>query len=764
MGVLTRLADLLPGRKAQEEPAQSLVAVAPPPAIEPVKDEPVVATPVQAHPVKPFILGISDAPKRSGVQGFRRVRNKGQEYGGSPPPNLHFNKTEYDLTEVASALDTESLFRRAVDKYVEHIWKDSFGIVGQDDKAVRYIRKRLSEIAQVTGVPTWQLFENIAQQLVPYYNCFVVKVRSDRSSTGRIRRTFDGRRLQPVAGYFVLDATSIEIARDEHGTVKMYKQFIPGNTEPAAKFRPDDMIHIFLSRKVGLAAGTPMVTPVLDDIRALRRMEENVELLVFQHAIPLFQLKVGTEEIPADASEIANARFNIQEMPSHGMLVTPERYEINAVGAEGQAIRAEPYIEYFKARVVAGLGMSGVAFGEGDTSNRNTADTMDEGIKDTARKFQQVIKQFVDEFIIKELLAEGGFVDAPEDGNKLVELYISEIELDKQLKLANHYQLLFESDLVGRDFARRQMGLDDMEEEERKDTHWELIGKPKAIIAAVDETSPFSKSDVNKGTENRVRPANQQGKKPAATKAINSGLVWTNVTPTIQGDYISTSDVQMLPEDAQITAKSKSLLEIIGVDDLKTILNQRYDDVRMDVVNKVVSSKSLKSSDLTITLGAIHTSFTVQLNGFLKQAYGRGLADMQSDMLDIAERKVDVSGPFASGLLEDRAKRDITRFIGDLEKRLKNKLDDPLQVGAIFDSMRYRNDFIARTAMMYGYNLGYTFAARLAGYTKLDVVSQSNDSRHAQCAAHGVTVDIETLNQEVLPPYHPNCLCRVKVK
>jgi hypothetical protein len=52
--------------------------------------------------------------------------------------------------------------------------------------------------------------------------------------------------------------------------------------------------------------------------------------------------------------------------------VPAERHEIKAIGAEGRALRAEGYLSYFKQRIFAGLGVSAIDMGEGDTSNRST--------------------------------------------------------------------------------------------------------------------------------------------------------------------------------------------------------------------------------------------------------------------------------------------------------------------------------------------------------------------------------------------------------
>jgi hypothetical protein len=47
---------------------------------------------------------------------------------------------------------------------------------------------------------------------------------------------------------------------------------------------------------------------VKDDIFALRRLEENVELLFINQLFPLFHIKVGTEQAPATFDEAVSAR------------------------------------------------------------------------------------------------------------------------------------------------------------------------------------------------------------------------------------------------------------------------------------------------------------------------------------------------------------------------------------------------------------------------------------------------------------------------
>lgn len=695
------------------------------------------------------IVDASKLPKSA-----RKVLKIGLEYGGASGRELRFQDPEYDLSEVAAAYDTESYFRRACDKYVEQIWKQGFKIVGKEDKAVRYIRRRLKEIARVTGISTKQLLEDIANQIVPYSNCFIVKKRDPRSSTGNVRITFDGYKLNPVAGYFVLDATSMKIARNIHGTVKKYQQFIQGNPKPKKEFSPIDMIHMHSYRKVGLAAGTPMVTPVLDDIRALRRMEEGIEQLIFQHVIPLLHYKIGTEDQPAIDDEIQALKTTVQDMPSNGVIVTPERHEIQAIGAEGRSIRAEGYLNYFKQRVWAGLGMSGVSFGEGDTANRSTALTMDANLQDTSRKFQQIIKQFFDEEIVDELLLEGGFDLDDEAEDRLVELFIPEIDLDTKTKIEAHNLLQYEGNAISHKELREAMGRDPMSDEEWKLTNWELVEKPKALIMAVDETSPFTKSEIkttpSKATSNAAQPQNQYGKKVGTKPPINANA---EICDTAKS-YV---DYQLeIQDETTISIESQTLLERLNYSICAQTIKNRYNMLRDATAEIGINSNNDK--ELAISKSAALLGFTDDTMTFILSAIQYGINDfaIDSELQPYIKNEASIINS-----LRTQINNSYSKLITDLYNRLKIEPDSTYVI-ATFDTLEFRIDFNVRTSLMRAYNLGYALAARDSEIEELDVISET-DTDHT-CSSHGKVVNLKNFDMERLPPFHVNCVCRLKTR
>lgn len=296
-----------------------------------------------------------------------------------------FNQSEYDLALINRIEDTDSYVHQAFVKKVGLMFKEGYDLVGADPKTIQYIKLRLAQIARASGIPTDELLRSIGRSLIKKSNAFLVKARKESASGGRTRTVPGGtKELEPVAGYFVAPAETMQYEADKNGRVTRWKQELPDGT--FTYFKPEDVVHLYFNKKDGFVYGTPTIVPVIDDIRSLRKIEENVELLVYQHLFPLFHYKIGSDEFPATVDELGNdeievAKREIQTMPSEGGLVTSHRHEIELIGAENRSLRAEGYLEHFKKRVFSGLGISAVDMGEGECYSADTETLTENGWK-----------------------------------------------------------------------------------------------------------------------------------------------------------------------------------------------------------------------------------------------------------------------------------------------------------------------------------------------------------------------------------------------
>jgi len=291
-------------------------------------------------------------------------------YGGE------FLPPEYDLAEVGVVEDVESIVRQANRKKIALMYKEGYDFVGKNLTNIQYIKERLHQISIASDIPTAELLRGIGTSLIRLSNAFLLKVRNTKSSGGSIRTTPEGKKLNPVAGYFHLPAETMRMKVNQRtGEIIKWRQEMPDGRY--IDYNPDDIVHFYIHRKDGFIFGTPDLVPVIDDIRALRKIEENVELLIYQHIFPLFHYTVGTETAPAGytedgTKEIDAVKDEIQYMPSEGGIVTPERHKIELIGSEGRALRAESYLQHFKMRVIAGLGISEMDLGVGNCYDEKT--------------------------------------------------------------------------------------------------------------------------------------------------------------------------------------------------------------------------------------------------------------------------------------------------------------------------------------------------------------------------------------------------------
>lgn len=446
-----------------------------------------------------------------------------------------FETPEFDLTEVQTGYNADSYVRQGVDKYVDQIFKEGYEIYGKNQATIDYVKQRLAYIAEATSTPTTQLFTDIAEDVVKYSNCFLVKVRvSDTNALPQGVSVTGIAGAQPIGGYFCVNATTMKLKRDKVGTISGYQQEV---SSTKVKFKPEDVIHFYYKREKGNAFGTPFLWPVLDDVRALRQAEENVLRMMFRNIHPFNHVKVGTNDVPGTKTEIEDVQEAINSMDVQGGIVTTNRVEIKAIASD-QVIDASPYLAYLEARVFTGLGVPAILFGRGGTANRSTGDNMTSEMSDRIKAIQRTIECTVNDFMIKELLLEGGFdpILNPDDA---VMFKFKENDMDSMIKMQTHSIFKFEHNAITEDEMRLELNLDPITD--RSGLNRELTaaltisttqatakftGAAGGTASGSSSTSKTSAKSTTTGgtksTNNKQTPTNQHGTKTSPKKTTNS--------------------------------------------------------------------------------------------------------------------------------------------------------------------------------------------------------------------------------------------------
>ena len=420
-----------------------------------------------------------------------------------------FEDPDFDLEDIQNGYNTDSYIRQGVDKYVDQIFKEGYSFYGTDTNAVEYLKLRLSYIAEASNTPTNQLLMDIAEDIVKYGNCMVVKARSNDPNALPQGTTVTGLYgKDPVAGYFCANPVTMKCKRDEFGTITEWQQDNDGGTQT---FAPEDVVHFYYKREKGNAYGTSFLIPVLDDVRALRQAEENVLKMMYRNIYPFYHVAVGTEEQTGTTREVEELKSAIDGMDVEGGLVTTERVKITPIASD-KVIEAEPYLKYMESRVFSGMGIPEIMFGRGNTANRSTGDNMTSEMADRIRAMCRVIEMFFNSFIIKELLMEGGY-DPVLNPDQSVEFRFNDNDVDVMIKKQVHAIYKYEHNAITEDEMRDELGMDPIADGDREKLFVELITRETLRIQAELNTQVAKATATQTGTaETNNKQKNQGGK------------------------------------------------------------------------------------------------------------------------------------------------------------------------------------------------------------------------------------------------------------
>lgn len=671
-----------------------------------------------------------------------------------------FTSAEYDLAEVGRIEDTDSYVRQAFDKKVALMFKEGWGFTGANPRTVKYIKARFAQIERASNTPTDQLLRAIGSELIRKSNVFIIKVRNSKASGGQVRTEINKKgKLQPVAAYFIAPAETMNFQMN-NGQIVLWRQKMPGGEY--RDFSVADVIHLHYDRKEGFVFGTPTLIPVIDDIRALRKIEENIELLVYQHLFPLFQYKVGTKESPAGMTETGEreidvVRREIQYMPTEGGIVTPERHEIVAIGAEGRALRAEGFLEHFKKRVLSGLGISAVDVGEGNTANRATADNMSRNLVDGVKDFQQIMMSFFSHEIINELLLESTFGLDVLDPENQVKLFFKEIDIDAQVKKEAHYADQFAKDMITLDEARIAQGREPIlipsaeEVESGSDTpdkfpdwnrmRWKLFQLPTLLIQAIDEpwspaakasaklnASPVTQGDLDASSEEKIDHEMELEKEKTKAKVA---VAKAKPKPVVRKDsaLVSTFEQTKLNTITYIEQKGKFTADWIT----SLIRTQMQPTIKSLVIDQIIAYRNGYSRN-----ASVHT-----------EQFAGNVA-------------------FARRVLTERANKYINRVTENVISSMRRNIKPDMSLDevkattkSIFESVSFRTQYIEDVEIKKAYNYGLAISARSKGKKGMHTV-HTKETDCATCnSKHEQVVDLANVTLEDVAPHHANCGCAI---
>lgn len=466
----------------------------------------------------------------------------------------NFEPSPYDFDRITQAVDTDSYVKQAVQKYKDLFWKEGWKITSENQEAVSYLYQRIDYMEMAMKKPFLDFLIELSDQLIKFGNVFIVKARGDLNQYFPSKLTPVGEtNTMPVTGYYLIPTEQVRILRDKYNRPKSYMQqtdpltYAPTDRDPV--WSADRVIHLYFDRKPGRAFGTPFLANVLDDVVALRQMEEDIQNLVHRELFPLYKYVIGTADQPAEPEEIERAAAEIENLRSEGGLILPYRHDVDVIGSAKEALDADAYLQHFKERVAIGLGVAphhlGMTLNGG---NRSMTERLDTSLYDKVKQFQKQFSEMIRLHIFNEILFEGGFdpIQNPmeSDSSERCFFQFNEIDVDTQVKKETHVMQKYVNSLITLSEARLELGLNPEAQMEdlftgiQTSMQKDLIdSQQQAQDANSDKQEPAKSGERNlpsrrRGAGNATRPQNQSGRRtsPNIKRSDNS---WINMVENL---------------------------------------------------------------------------------------------------------------------------------------------------------------------------------------------------------------------------------------
>jgi hypothetical protein len=430
----------------------------------------------------------------------------------------------------------------------------------------------------------------------------------------------------------------------------------------------------------------------------------------------MFLWRVGTDDAPATEypdgtgqDEITVVKEQIESMAAESSMVVSHRHDVKVVGAENKAIKAEGYLQYFRERLIAGLDVSSVDMGIGNTSTKSTASMLSRNLIDIVKFHQLETQETVTLGVVDELLEESTFPqETVLDAENAVRMKFKEIDKETQILTENHKVDIFTKNAISHPELRDGLGKEPMTPEEEEELYLNKIKKPELEFEA--EVKAASSMFGSGAVASKNNPSNQHGERGA---------------PNLEKDFNDAA-----PQKVNPILRWHNLIR---------------DELQLRWLQGTYKLETARA-DIISTYEAAIADFLIVIKRTIRANYLGSISDPDYRTLVM--------------LAERRARRYITRLRDDVIYQLgKNR---GLPPDATFNALRYRARLIYRTETAYMRNLSKYQWARV-NKTDVEVVSLSGEPCEI-CRDKLKTVSWnDKLGEAKIGPFHPNCRCSLRM-
>lgn len=652
--------------------------------------------------------------------------------------NSWYAEGEYDLVAIFKMLKHESYFFKATQKKLALLSKSGFQLQSDDDQVTEYVTNRFVMMFLQTGISLERIVRQLGYYMIACSNAFIIKVRDPDCEYAQ-SYTKDGKEIQPVVGLFLPHPTTMKPKfRIEKDTkFKAYKmvidKWIHTNRRGVMRlFDPEDVAHFTLHKEDGMILGCPEIVPVIDDIRTLRKIEEDIQLLIYRDLFPVIHYKVENPTIidhTSGQTELDRAKYDLERLVQDGGIATDKRHEIEYIGNGGKSLDVKPYLEYFQQRVFSGLGVTGTDMGIGNDISGTTANTMSTQIIDAVKFIQrELINQFNEKILVEMALQSPHADKVFKERGTMPVLVFNEVDIEWQIRKENHQADLFTKGVKTIDEVRNPMGHKDFTDEHLGRTYHGLYEKPQIEAdQEMQEKQLETQKDLGeKGL--KVQAATKATQLKAKAAKVSSGKTKQ------KSSGIKKDSVKSTKSNSNITKSHRDSIENISIQDM---FRQALEGLTLEDKTR---------AKLDILVAAKCTYEVIKSN--MKDSVLDGMADAARD-LNIDDYDTKIAHDLFSNV--DKLRDTIVDMV----------YNDPSTINRAAARVSITN----RTECARAYNYGYAMVSVNNNKNTLSIYTDAEDTSSDSTQYLGQEIEVNKTNiLSVIPPYRANSRLKIKIK
>lgn len=524
------------------------------------------------------------------VTGFARIDNAGPKTQiipvvDNPIPSLDtsltrtaqlLNGSTLSLQDIQNGYMTDSHIHQAVTRYAEKVIKEGYYLSGANQAAVKYVQTRLEMMTPATGTFWQKPFIQALRDGVKYANAFMIKRRFKKGDGPRVKgiRKIQGLNNKgAVGGYSTVSPLYMVPKFDSDRVLVNWELSVPGASEKKL-LDLDDVIHHTYDKQSGGLYGISWLLPVLDDVRALRIVEEMVVHLIAKSLTPLIHHEVpdttGTGRGRQEDVNRAAQQHNI--MAVNGYIITPPNHKISMIGVESKALRAEGYLKVLRERVYAGLGVNPVMMGESGVTGIGVAESFTAVMHDRVRFIQKEFADTLTYEVIWELLLEGGFNPYFDERDRVYWKF-NEVDVDRRIKEESHALLLYHGNAITEDELRQVLNLGPLSDSEREKTYSRLVKSSPVTNQGQSGSGEESGSDLKGVLSRHVLSVMKKGEPLSEESLMDAVSTYVEAMDRCEVDliekalHLAISDLTGSESPAAVISRIQGYLDIYAYKD-----------------------------------------------------------------------------------------------------------------------------------------------------------------------------------------------------